>query len=325
MENFIGQYFKDLQQIALHYLLSNYDYCYLDAMHEKNRTIGSKTIISGSSHAMNGIVETELPKGTINFSISSQDLYFDFLNIKKAIEEGKQRIENCVINIGYYMMYQDLSLSETLGYLMYRVYGPLFGDTHNYQGEKKIDFWSAYKKYETMYSEQLIHRVCIEFGRKFFEGEGSYYGSLKAREQNNLLSANGIVWQELGEEQKCVYAKKRAADHNRLKKHFQSRKENGRIVQEMTQYLYEKGIKPIFAIFPFTRFYNYYIDDAYKKDIFSLLDSLPYEVEFLDMNEYMDLFEDDDFLDTDHLNLTGARKASKLLNEFIAVTNKSSD
>ena len=72
MENFIGQYFKDLQQIALHYLLSNYDYCYLDAMHEKNRTIGSKTIISGSSHAMNGIVETELPKGTINFSISSQ-------------------------------------------------------------------------------------------------------------------------------------------------------------------------------------------------------------------------------------------------------------
>lgn len=324
MENFIGQYFVDLQQIALHYLLSNYDYCYLDAMHEKNRKLGSKTIIAGSSHAMNGVVEAELPEGTINFSISSQDLYFDFLNIKKAVEEGKRQIENCVINIGYYMMYQDLSLSKTLEHLMYRVYGPLFGDTHNYQGEKNVDLWSAYKKFEAVYSEQLIQRLCLEFGRKFFEEESSYYGSLKVREENNLLRANGIIWKNLSEEQKHIYAQKRATDHNRLKKHLSSRKENGIIVQEMTQYLHKKEIKPIFTIFPFTRFYNYYIDEEYKKDIFSLLDSLPYEVEFLDMNDYIDMFEDEDFLDTDHLNLTGAKKASKLLNDFIVVSYKSS-
>lgn len=324
MENFLGQYFVDLQQIAVHFLLSNYDYCYLDAMHEKNRKVGSKIIVAGSSHAMNGIVESELPKGTINFSISSQDLYFDFLNIKKALEEGKQQIENCIINIGYYMIYQDLSLSKTMDYLMYSVYGPLFGDTHNYQGENKIDLWSSYKKFEITYSKELLQKLCTEFSRGFFQGEGSYYGSLKAREQNNLLLANGIIWQNLSEEEKHVYAQKRAADHNRLRKHFESRKENGKIVQQMTKYLQENGIKPIFTIFPFTRFYNYYIDEEYKKDIFSLLDSLPYEVEFLDMNDYLDIFDDDDFLDTDHLNLTGVRKASKLLNDFITVSNKSS-
>ena len=126
MGDFINEYFSGLLQPALQYLWTNYDYCYLKAMHEKNRNVGCKTIIAGSSHAMNGIVEKEMPKSAINFSISSQDVYFDFLNVKRAIEEGRQRIENCVINIGYYMLYQDLSLSTTMGYLMSSVYGPLF-------------------------------------------------------------------------------------------------------------------------------------------------------------------------------------------------------
>lgn len=319
MENYVNGYFIKLQQIALQYIMLNYDYCYLDAMHEKNRKTGARTIIAGSSHAMNGVAESEFSEETINFSISSQDLYFDFLNIKKAVEEGRQQIKRCVINIGYYMLYQDLSLSKTMGYLMDSVYRPLFQDTHNYPNNTVKNIWAEFKQYEDLYSMELIRQICTEFARGYFERESSFYGSLKAREENNLLTVNGIIWQKLSDEEKHIYAQKRAADHNRLKKHTASREENGKIIESMTWYLHEKGIKTVFVIFPFTRFYNLYIDQDYKRDIYSLLDSLVCAVDFLDMNDYQDMFEEEDYLDTDHLNLEGAKKASRLLNEFLNV------
>lgn len=318
MGNFLYEYFTDLMKASYQYLWNHYDYCYLEAMHEKNRKTGCRTIVAGSSHAMNGIVEKEIQGEIINFSISSQDLYFDFLNIKKAVEEGKKRIRNCVINVGYYMFYQDLSRSKTMGHLMTDVYGPLFGDTHNYEEGTAELPGGGYGEIGGGHPQAWKQQVCTAFARAYFEHESSYYGELKAREQNNLLLANGIIWTNLTEEEKDAYAVKRAADHNRLKKHLASREENGKIVEEMVTYLHGKGIKPMFVIFPFTRFYNKYIDADYKKDIFSLLDSLPLEVEFLDMNDYPDLFGDGDFLDTDHLNLDGAVKASRLLNEFLS-------
>lgn len=53
-----------------------------------------------------------------------------------------------------------------------------------------------------------------------------------------------------------------------------------------------------------------------------ILEDLPYPVEFLDMNDYQEVFGDSDYLDSDHLNLQGALKATNLLNEFIKTIEK---
>ena len=76
-------YFEIIKKTCIQYLYSNYDYCYLKAMHEKNQIEGADTIIVGSSHAMNGIIESELKNGggVISFCISSQDLYYDFMHV----------------------------------------------------------------------------------------------------------------------------------------------------------------------------------------------------------------------------------------------------
>lgn len=307
------------QEVALQYLWRNYDYCYLKTMHEKNRQEGTSIIITGTSHAMNGVVEKEMSAETINFSISSQDLYYDFLHIKKAIEEGKQQIKYCVINIGYYMLHQDVSLSRTLEYMIPAIYEPLFGDVHNYRGDLTYDMWEGCRKSEPIYSMESLQKFCMEFARTYFRKEGSYYGAVKAREQNSLLPINGIIWQDMPDIKKEVYAQKRAMDHNRLRKYTESHKENVQIMEQIVRYLHGKGIMPIFAVFPFTRYYNRYIDRRYKKDIYYLLDDLSMQVEFLDMNEYLSMFEDEDYLDADHLNLAGAKKATKLLDEFITM------
>ena len=63
---------------------------------------------------------------------------------------------------------------------------------------------------------ELIRQICTEFARGYFERESSFYGSLKAREDNNLLTVNGIIWQKLSEGEKHIYAQKREAEHLNL-------------------------------------------------------------------------------------------------------------
>lgn len=317
MKYFSQDYFNNLKDIVLQYTFNNYDYCYLHAMHEKNKREGTKTIIVGSSHAMNGLVNEKLSGGCINFSISSQDLYYDFCHIKKAVKEGRQKIERCVINIGYYMLYHDLSLCKVMGYLVPRVYYPLFGDAHHMIIDKEYDMWNKVTIDRNIYSDDLLKQLCEEWSNGFFLEEPSFYGSMKTRENNNILGLKKIIWDTLSEEEKKNTAIQRTFDHNRMRKYEQTRIENGEIVKTIVEYLHEHNIMPIFVIFPFTKWYNQYIDKDFKTDIYDLLDGISLPVEFLDMNDCEGIFTDADFMDTDHMNKTGALKATEILNEFM--------
>lgn len=311
------EYFDDLRRIAIQYCLLNYDFCYLQTMHEKNRLEGTKTIIAGSSHAMNGIVEEMFDERPINFSISSQDVFYDFQNIRKAVLEGAQRIENCIVNLGYYMLYQDVSLSKNIGKKMIpRVYAPLFGDTHNYPDAADYDMLELLDYDKSKYSDELLRLFCAEWAGRGMLEEATYYGTLRSRERNNQLYLRGIEWKSLSDGEREQIAIERTKDHNNIKKHLDSRRENAVILQDMVCFLAERDIRTIFVIFPFTKYYNQYIDPEYKTDIYDALNELEQPVEFLDMNE-LDGFDDNDFLDADHMNYEGAVKASSLLNAFL--------
>lgn len=321
MKYFSAEFWRKIEETVLEYTLVNYDYCYLDAMHYKNKMRDDiETIIVGSSHAMNGIVEQEISEkdNVINFSISSQDLYFDFLNIKKAFAMGGRSIKKCIINIGYYMLYQDLSLSKNMVHLMPQVYYPLFGDTHHYVMEREYDFWQYISHDKGMLSPMTMSMFCSEWAKGFFLEEPSYYGSLKTREQNNILGLKKIQWASVQEKSKEDYTIDRTNKHNQLRKHLNSFEENKQIIEEMVSYLWERNVTPIFVIMPFTKYYNTYIDERYKEEIWGVLEALELPVEFLDMNDYPELFDDSDFLDSDHLNLKGAVKASRVLRDFLA-------
>ena len=318
MKYLSNEYFERLKDIAYEYIMRNYDYCYLTAMHEKNRMIGAKTIIAGSSHAMNGIVESGIEGGVINFSISSQDIYFDFQHIKKAVEEGRQKIEICVINIGYYMMYQDLSYSKVMSYLIPTVYYPLFGKSHHYQIEEEFDMMQKIDFDREMFADKWIREFVDDWAKRVFMEASTYYGEgLKTRENNNILGLKKVIWNTLSDDEKRDVAIQRTDDHNSLKAHEHSRQENAILVGEMVEYLFQHDIVPVFVIFPFTKYYTTYIDQEYKADIKMILEDLPYPVEFLDMNDYQEMFDDSDYLDSDHLNLQGALKATGLLNDFL--------
>ena len=308
------------------FLKRNYDYCYLHAMHLKNYLYGCPTIIVGSSHAMNGILESKLEGGTaenINFSISSQDIYDDFLHVKMAVENGARPIKTCVINFGYYMMYQDLSKSTTMNYLIPSVYYKLFGDEglHHYTGSTEYDLASGIDYDIEEFNDKSFTQNATRLTDDFFRKQSTYYGTVRTRENISMMGVNKIIWNTLSDQQKDNAAYKRCADHNRLFEHKKSHGENVRLINEMTKYLTDRGIRTVYLIMPFTQKYNKYINPEYKQDIEQVLNDMPYPVEYLDMNDLKDTFTDEDFIDTDHLNIKGAEKATKLLRTFLQEQN----
>ena len=317
-------YFSNLQQICMDYLSRNYDLCYLSAMHHKNRDIGADTIIVGSSHSMNGIIESELTSAgdVIQFSMFSQDLFYDYEHIKMAVYEKKKPIQRCLINLGYYMLFQDLSLSKHVRVLIQSVYLNLFGDDkyHNWPEAERNDTFSSVVFDEEMYPPELIKELCKFWAEKAMLEQSSYYGDLLTRESINMLGVKKVQWGLLSEADRRTYAENRVLNgHNKHIEHVRSREENGEILSNMVKFLTGNGIKTYFFISSFTDEYMRLIDPRYIEDIFKALSELPYPVEFFDMNDQPGEFDDGDFLDSDHLNLQGAHKATALLDSFICM------
>ena len=317
-------YFETIQDICLRYLSKNYDLCYLSAMHHKNRDVGADTIIVGSSHSMNGIIEHELGfiESAIQFSISSQDLFYDYEHIKMAVSEMKKPIRRCLINLGYYGLYWDLSLSTRLRVLISSIYLNLFGEEkyHNWPEAERKDPFLSITFNEEMYPRELIKELCEYWSEKALLEQSSYYGDLYVRENTNMLGVKKVIWNSLSEDERRAYAENRVLNgHNKHIEHVKTREENGRILSDMVKLLSDNDIKTYFFITPYTDNYLNLIDPRYKEDIVKALSDLPYPVEFFDMNDFSNEFKDEDFLDSDHLNLQGAHKATALLNNFIAM------
>ena len=317
-------YFTNIQRICLDYLTKNYDLCYLSAMHHKNRDLGTDTIIVGSSHAMNGIIENELTSAgeVIQYCISSQDLYYDFEHIKQSVQEMKKPIKRCLINLGYYMLYQDLSLSTILRVIISSIYLNLFGETkyHNWPEAEKKDPFSKMSFDEEMYPRELMYKLCEFWAEKAILEQSSYYGDLLVRENVNMLGVKKVQWSSLSDADRRAYAENRVLNgHNKHIEYKKTREENGTILWDMVKFLSDNDIKTYFFITPYTDEYMSLIDPRYKEDIVKTLSDLPYPVEFFDMNDLSHEFDISDFLDSDHLNLQGAHKATALLNSFICM------
>ncbi len=315
-------YFEKLKNMSFDYLYGNYDLCYLKAMHELNQDEGADAIIVGSSHAMNGINEYDMPAlgKTIQFSISSQDLFYDYLHIKKAFNHGKKKIKHCLIGMGYYMIYQDVSRAELVKPLVSSIYMHLFGEEgkHNYHNAIIKDPLSEVEFDSNIYPPEILRNWCQYWSNGVMKEEGTYYNSILSRPQANLLGVKKINWAALSDEQKRTYAHDRVVEgHNKHVKYTESLKENIVIINNIARFLHEHDVTPVFFITPYTKCYNEYIYPGYKPEIYKILDELKYPVEFLDMNDFQDEFSDEDFLDTDHLNDNGAKKATILLNSFM--------
>lgn len=94
----------------------NYNYVYLKTalQNGKNKKRGNASLVTGSSHSLCGI-DVNILKNTINCSMNSQDIYYDFQCAKEVLDTNSVCYTKCFIVMGYYMPTQDLSKSVGIG------------------------------------------------------------------------------------------------------------------------------------------------------------------------------------------------------------------
>ena len=292
---------KDREKVD--FLNKYYEFCYLESMHYYNLRQKTDTIITGLSYGINGLESKMIGENTLNFSMHSQDLYYDFLHIKRAIENSVS-ISQCIITLGYYSLYYDLSLSSSKIKCI-TTYMPLFSDMHHVkEAEVPRNFIFQY-----------LNEV-QEFAHQFFKDEKSYYGKAILREHTNPILRSRGGWLKLTLEERDKMTYQLVEKHNKHMKHAETFKENVKILNDMMTFLNEHHVRTIVVVLPFSKEYLKYINPLYKESIMQVLEESPYPIDFMDMNDEI-IFTEEDILDSDHLNLRGAKKASLLVKGII--------
>lgn len=222
--------------------------------------------------------------------------------------EGTSQFQRCFIIFGYYIAYQDLSLSQGLrAQMVAPIYYPIFGDAHHWETPETVDIW---KEFEGISEE--TREACEAWARQMIREEATYYSRFRRRRP--FFDFGGLSWQELSKEEQDQYARKRADSHNSIMKHTDSFYENRQILKDYVHFLHLREVMPIVVIPPFSPVYNGYVEKELKTSVTEMVDAVPEEVAFVDFNKDS-VFENTDFMDTDHLNEQGAEKMSRILAE----------
>ena len=296
-------------ELFMRFLRRNYNYYWLKTRLERGKRIPDSTnatLITGSSHALNGIWE-EAWANALNCSMHSQDIYYDFRCAKEVVE-GKAKFQRCFILFGYYIAYQDLSLSRGMrDYMVSPVYYPIFGDAHHWEKPEAQDRW---KDFEGISAE--TRRRCEAWSEKIVYEENTYYSRFRRRKP--FFDFGGRSWWELTEEEQENYGAQRAEGHNSVLKYEESFYENQQILKDYVRFLYLNDVKPIVVIPPFSSVYNRHVDERLREAVTELVQSPEETLGFVDFNKES-IFDNRDFIDMDHLNENGAKKMSRLLAE----------
>ncbi len=305
----MGTESEEATELCMRFLRKNYNYFWLKSRLERGRRIpdyASATLITGSSHALNGIWEGAWANA-LNCSMHSQDIYYDFKCAKEVIQ-GKGRFQRCFILFGYYIAYQDLSLSKGMrDYMVSPVYYPVFGDAHHWDTPEEQDQW---KDFEGISAE--TRRQCEAWSQQAANEESTYYGRFRRRKP--FFDFGGRSWQELTEEERDNYGAQRAEGHNSVLKYEESFYENRQILKDYVHFLRLNDVKPIVVIPPFSTAYNRYVDKRLREAVTELVQGSEEGLFFADFNEES-IFDNPDFTDMDHLNEQGAKKMSRILAE----------
>jgi len=301
-----------LSAISTQFFYRNYDYLWLKTMLDQaasTKKPGS-TLITGSSHALNGIKE-DCWNNAFNCSMHSQDIYYDFQCARRVLKTAeKGQFARCFIVMGYYIAYQDLSLSKvSRETVIANIYYPIFGDAHNWESPSHRDLWDGFGDIP-----EPIKAICEQASVQKLLEYGTYYSEIRPR--GTLFDLKGRTWAQVSQSERLAMGQARASDHNKIFRHRESLEENKKILNNFVHFLCDHDVQPVVAITPFSEEYNRFVLPEMKDGVLELVDAVSEDVHYVDFNQAGELFDATDFMDTDHLSEKGAEKVSSILAEM---------
>jgi len=264
----------------------------------KNNSI--ETVIIGLSYGFFGVIEKEIKK-CIKLALPSQDIYYDYCTLEKIVNKNSN-IKYCILSMAYYSFDFDLSLTSEV-WRIDELYYPIYRDSHHHHNvvNSNIKIEKRPKSLEYLY-EILNVMGLRDIKRKYWGGINSSF---------DLLS----------EENKKIQGKERANTHNKLD-YPKTVIENKKIFIQTLELLKQNEIKPIIVVFPTVKYYSEFFSKDIKLRFYEILNELRNDFDF----QIVDMFNNktfnlSDFMDSDHLNINGAKKMTQILNDEISWNN----
>lgn len=248
-----------------------------------------QTIITGISYFNSGIKDSLLKKLGHNFAVACQDLFYDYHICKYILENFNHRLNYGIIGLCYYSFQYDMSLSAMRNKTM--IYYPTLKTSHNF----KINF--DFEK-----ENNINKNIADKIFKKNQSGDYNLEVNIKP-----LVDLNNK--EVLGKNQ---------AETDCNKDYPQTVKENTQIFKEYLELLKEHNIKPIVVVSPASKYYTEHFSKRIEDEFHSIISDVKKEYDFQYIDYFRsDMFEDMDFWDVSHLDLQGAEKFTKILNETI--------
>ena len=281
--------------------LARYDYFYLKNALADSMRNSEKTLVTGSSYGGKDLCSDP---SLVNTSLDSKDLYYSMKEIEKCCTEGK--CKKVVLIMAYYIFYCDLSLTHTEISRVENVYYPIFKDLHNAMFVRDI---SGNPHSEVWNFKNIIDSISMMQYEDMFHS--TYYNETIKRGAWEKWSRD-CTWGELTDEEKETYVLKRTGRHNSVLKFEKTYNENMQVFQRIFDICTENNVTLYIIAPPHAPEYLKHLDPAYKESYMNALNNVTGEADFWDFND-MDIFDAEDFLDSDHLNEKGAEKFTGIL------------
>lgn len=233
---------------------------------------------------------------------SSQDLYYDFFAVADAIKRMGTKLKYVVMGIVPYSFRYDASLS-TENYRKCLAYYREFGELHNLKALK-----SGLENMEKV--DRILDELCRSDWRDIcfdFLCDGIF----KSADQE-------YFFEKLSPEQQQKSLEKMQRLGN---KPYPDTVEENKMVFDMYLKLCARhNIKVTVLIPPFSEFFREHFPDEYVKETRSIIQEYcgKYDFEVLDLYDSPDFLNNSLYADEDHLNVFGATKLTKKLDEFLA-------
>lgn len=293
--------------------MENYDFYHLKYSLKKALEPNVESIVVGSSYALFGVEESIINSPFVNLALASQDLYYGTL-IGQHVINNNNNIKNVFIGTGYYYFYNDLSLTQG-GELMRiaDVYYPIFSDLHNCK-ELPLSQKTILYEEEMFDVERIVDSFCSAF---YEERNGRYFIAGRDRFELRMVlrGAWNQKWFELEDNLQEEAAFERANSHNKAIKYVDSYKENVEILNSFVKFCNERKVNVYLLSFPSTKYYKKYLLKDYKESYLSAIKLIDGKLKFIDFND-LDIFNNTDFVDMDHLDRSGAIKISQYINNL---------
>lgn len=244
-------------------------------------------LVTGLSYSEVGVNCDKLSVPSFNFSLSGQDIFYDYYLTKYLLNFNvfKNNIKKICINMAYYSFDWDLSLSPNSFTRIHR-YLYTLGKTHNYNNILHLKLChSIYKSKDYERDYLNYHRYKLNTVLKDID----YQQEKIAKKQANMNYPKTVI-------------------------------ENKYIFEMYLKMLNENNIKPIILILPTSRHYYKYFSNNYQKNKFYKIINQFRKVYNFKVIDYFNskIFNDEDFCDYSHLNNKGALKFTSILEKELS-------